>query len=191
VCFDGNGFAVLPANGATVTEEDDGTTVSRVMPPRYNGLLATVSPLKSTCRPGEYTSRVRVDPWGVREEFREELEGVTLVKTVTRRENVEIVFAVTNENPFPVRVTLTVQGEHDATKLTPVLFVGCGATMSLGQLTTHERIEMKWQWKKDTKTDEHVSSFDMEGVTLFRTLHVTPPCAIQACATMDTVDERV
>ena len=172
VCFEGEGFSIAPADDATVLAADTGTTVSRVLLPRFQGLLTTVSPTTGHCRPGKYSSRVRVEPWGVREEFREEVEGVTLVKTVTRRDVVEIAFAVTNTNPYPIRVSLLVQGEHDATQLAPVLFVGAGATMSLGRLTTHDRVEMSWQWKNVSDDNAHVSSFDMEGVTLHRTLYV-------------------
>lgn len=55
------------------------------------------------------TSEVGVEPWGVAEKFVEEVQGVTLSKTVTQRDGVEIEFSVTNSRDFPIKVKIQVE----------------------------------------------------------------------------------
>jgi hypothetical protein len=64
------------------------------------------------------------------------------------------------------------QGEHDASAFTKKLFVGPGATMSMGCITTTAGVRVGWSWEADQMLKAVAAEFTMEGVVLTR--YLTP-----------------
>lgn len=69
-------------------------------------------------------------------------------------------------------------GDHDATKLSPELYVGPGATMELGELSTGNKIHVTWTWREDKVVTAKVTDFELKGVVRGLPASVTAICCV-------------
>lgn len=141
--FQGTNIKITPMGLASLL---DNNSVTMMLAAGFSGSVATAAPASSK-EEYSFTMNMRVTPVELKEETKEELQGVILYRVVTHDDLTYVDFLVKNTRNFAVEIGLNVVGDFKSRGFIPKMVVNAGESASLGGVSNDGDVSTSWQWK--------------------------------------------